>query len=215
MDPPETRLSPAGPSLPQGVEEAGNVLLLAPPLESTADEACMRLLTPVPPEAETVLYVTFTNSADDRLSHWRSHATGPPAGAGVVCIGELARSAGAIADGAEAGMNTSVGVETVTDPSDLTGLGIAINQFIEQWSDDERKIVVCFDSLTTLLQYADLERVFRFLHVLTGRLRSAGALAHYHMDPTAHDEGTQNTLKSVFDAVVSVDDDGGLVVQSR
>lgn len=215
MGPPETRLSPAGPTLPQGVAEAGNVLLLAPALEPAADEACMRLLTPIPPEAETVLYVTFTNSADDRLSHWRAYANGPPAGAGVVCVGELARSAGAIADGAEAGINTTVGIETVTDPADLTGIGIAINQFVEKWTDDDRKIVVCFDSLTTLLQYADLERIFRFLHVLTGRFRSTGALAHYHMDPTAHDEGTQNTLKAVFDAVVAVDDDGSLSVESR
>ncbi|MDX1745963.1 MAG: hypothetical protein R3324_08505 [Halobacteriales archaeon] len=215
MGPPEPQLSPAGSHLPQDIEEVGNVLLLAPALERKADEACMRLLTPVPPEAETVLYVTFTNSADDRLSHWRTHATGPPAGAGVVCVGELARSAGAIADGAEAGMNTSVGVETVTDPADLTGLGIAINRFIDRWADNDRKVVVCFDSITTLLQYADLERAFRFLHVLTGRVRSAGALAHYHMDPSAHDEGDKNTLMAVFDAVVSVDDDGELVVVSR
>lgn len=215
MGPPETRLSPAGPSLPQGVAEAGNVLLLAPALDPAVDEACMRLLTPVPPEAETVLYVTFTNSADDRLSHWRAHANGPPAGAGVVCVGELARSAGAIADGAEAGINTTVGVETVTDPADLTGIGIAINRFVEKWDDGDRKVVVCFDSLTTLLQYADLERIFRFLHVLTGRFRSTGALAHYHMDPTAHDEGTKNTIKAVFDTVVAVDDDGSLTVESR
>lgn len=93
-------------------------------------------------------------------------------------------------------------VREVPDPTDLTGVGIAVGEWLRARDDDERP-VVCLDSLSTLLQYADLERAFRFLHALVAQLRSAGATAYVSVDPGAHDEATLATLRTLFDAVVA------------
>ena len=80
-------------------------------------------------------------------------------------------------------------------------------------ADENEHIAVCFNSITSLLQYADLQRGFRFLHVVTGRVKTVGGVGHFHIDPDAHDAQTLATLKGLFDAVVEVNDDGSWDVQ--
>ncbi len=76
------------------------------------------------------------------------------------------------------------------------------------WAKNQNQTVICFHSLTALIQYADLQRVFRFLHVLTARIDLIDAVAHFHMDPGAHDAQTRNTLVQLFDAVINIGEDG-------
>ncbi|HKJ57843.1 MAG TPA: hypothetical protein VKA37_01345, partial [Halobacteriales archaeon] len=52
-------------------EDTNNVLLLAPPTDAHAEDGCVDLLTVEPPTGEDVLYVTFTESLDQRLESWR------------------------------------------------------------------------------------------------------------------------------------------------
>jgi hypothetical protein len=85
------------------------------------------------------------------------------------------------------------------DPNDLTGQGIAIAEAVEAGTE------VCFDSLTALLQYADRERAFRFLHSLGERCAAASASIHYHLDPETADEQTVAALSTLMDAVVDVE----------
>jgi hypothetical protein len=116
-------------------------------------------------------------------------------------------SAAAVAVGpvvATGGTRDPLPVREVTDPTDLTGVGIAVGEWLRAREADERA-VVCLDSLSTLLQYADLERAFRFLHALVAQVRSAGATAYVSVDPGAHDEATLATLRTLFDAVVASD----------
>jgi len=56
--------------------------------------------------------------------------------------------------------------------------------------------------------YSDLQTVFRFLHVFTGRIQSVDGLGLYVIDSSAHDDQTMNTLKQLFDGVVRLDEDG-------
>jgi len=95
-------------------------------------------------------------------------------------------------------------VRTVSDPTDLTGVGIAVGEWLRARDADERP-VVCLDSLSTLLQYADPERAFRFLHGLTAQVRSTDGAAFVSVDPGAHDEATLGTVRALFDAVVAGD----------
>jgi hypothetical protein len=63
-------------------------------------------------------------------------------------------------------------------------------------------------SLSTLLMYSDLQTVFRFLHVFTGRVQSVDGLGLFAIDDSAHDEQTMNTLKQLFDGIVRTREDG-------
>lgn len=62
-------------------------------------------------------------------------------------------------------------------------------------------------SLSTLLMYADLQTVFRFLHVFTGRIQSVGGLGVFTIDADAHDDRTMNTIKQLFDGIITTHED--------
>jgi hypothetical protein len=58
-----------------------------------------------------------------------------------------------------------------------------------------------------MLQYVELDQAFRFLHVVTDRLADADAMAHFHVDPGAHDDETIETLTSLFDGAWTFEDE--------
>jgi hypothetical protein len=186
--------------------DVSNVLLLAPSLGSGESDACDDLVTVTPPATTNVLAVSFTRSATEWVSHWNRHVGESPARGGVVDVG----GTDAVVE------DPSWAVEAVENPSDLTGVGIELSELLSGMAaaaDEDEDLVTCFNSVTSLLQYADLQRAFRFLHVVTGRIDTVGAVGHYHLDPEAHDSQTLATLKGLFDAVVEVEDDGTWTVQ--
>jgi len=174
--------------------DARNVLLCAPSMSGGEAEACTDLLIPSNPAGATALWVTFRGDATDCVDQWLAAAAERPTEAVVVVVGE---SVGAQPDG--------VAVEHVSSPSDLTGLGITIGELLSEW---ETPPVVCVDSLTAMLQYVDVETAYEFLHAITGQLYAADARAHFHIDPSAHDRKTVDSIASLFDAVVEFGDDG-------
>lgn len=190
-----------------GLTGANNALLLAPSFVGDEEGTCAELLHPETADEQNMLLVSYTKSPDAQLRRWRNHTDSRPANLGVVTVEDSTRSVAA-ANGSDAmGPGQNRPVETVSSPNDLTGLGIRITEFLTQWEDD-RQTVVCFDSLTALLQYVELETAYEFLHIITGRLAAVDAVAHFHMDPGAHDDQTVESIVSLMDAVVEIDDDG-------
>jgi len=204
-------------ALGEALAGANNVLVMAPALGDDADESCSGLLA-VEPAADTdVLCVTFNETPDARLEAWR-RTGGPtePANLGFLVVGDGMRSAAAATAPSGPSPN-GVGprLASLANPGDLTGLGIELGDCFAEWADSGNRLHLCFHTLTTLLQYADLRSVYRFLHVLTGRVRVIDGVAHYHLDPAAHDERTVNVLLGLFDAAVEPGPEGGWRIMSR
>lgn len=195
------------------VGDANSVLLLVPSMEPADDECCAELLWRGDVEDKNVLSVTLTDSPDDRMAAWDVHADGQPAETAFVDVGDRTRSVAA-KDASIEVPGRDITIETVSSPGDLTGMGMRVSEILSRWAGDGNEVVVCFHSLTALLQFVDLQRAFQFLHVLTARIDNVGATSHFHMDPTAHDERDINTLTSLFDAVVAFED-GEWTVRSR
>ncbi|MFC6993123.1 hypothetical protein ACFQH3_16200 [Haladaptatus sp. GCM10025707] len=191
---------------------ATSTLLCAPPMEPAADDACMELLTPQNPAETNVLWVAYSRSPDSCLTQWHRHGAGRPNDLAIINVGDSVRSAAAAST---AGENPQGPIQTVASAGDLTGLGIKISEVLTRWADQDAQIVVCFDSLTTLLQYVDPEKAYEFLHVLTGRLFAADAIAHFHINPGAHDDQTLSMIRSLFDGDVSLTEDGERTVRTR
>jgi hypothetical protein len=189
------------------------VLLLASD-QHHGDEACASLLSVAAPENAKYLSVTLDGTPDDRLDAWRADVGELPDETGIISVGETTRSA-AVSAGSSGPGPSAVSIDTVADPSDLTGLAMAIGAYLDAWAETDRTPVVCFDSITSLLFHTDEERVFRFLHSTAGRLRDLGAVAHYHLDPAAFDEATVNMFSALFDAVVEIEEDGSVSVRTR
>ena len=98
-------------------------------------------------------------------------------------------------------------VKFVGSPSDMTGVGVKVSSLLKEFRE-ERGIEhsrVFVDSVSTLLMYSDLETVFRFLHVFTGRIRSIDGLGVFVVDSAMHDEKEYSTLRQLFDGVVEVE----------
>jgi hypothetical protein len=170
-----------------------NVLLEVDGHDDCEEEACMALSGVDDPEAVDVVFVTFTKSADQRLAAWRDHAHAPPANIGIVSV-EMGGADGR----SEPDRRGGPAVRRISDPSDLTGVGIAISEFLSAWADTDQQTVVCFDSVTALLQYVEANRVFQFLNEMTSKFEQAGAHAHFHLLPAAHEPQDLSVLTSLF-----------------
>jgi len=120
-----------------------------------------------------------------------------PAHISLINVGDFARSS-ASQPSKRALPPERLEVDAVLDPADLTTLGIRISEQLSEWGSTDEQPVVCFHSLTELLEATDLNRAFRFLHLLTRRLSLAGAIAHFHLDPETCDEKTIETLRPLF-----------------
>lgn len=195
------------------LRDSDTVLLLSSDRKYDSD-VCGALLSVAAPEDVQYLAVTLDDTPDDRIDEWRTHIGELPAETGIIAVGEMTRSAASMAS-ASTPQSSPVKIDTVGNPSDLTGLAIAIGSYLDAWSETDRTPVFCFHSITSLLYHADESRVFRFIHSMTGRIRELGAVAHYHLDPVAHDEATVNRFSALFDAVIEVEDDGSVSVTKR
>jgi KaiC/GvpD/RAD55 family RecA-like ATPase len=99
-------------------------------------------------------------------------------------------------------------IRYVSSPEDMTGIGIEFSELLEGFYADGGRTRVLFHSLTPLLLYSDVQTVFRFLHVFCNRVSAAEGLGLYVLQPDAHDERTLNTLRQLFDGVVTVEEGG-------
>ncbi len=182
------------------VRSPRSVLLLAPGFEPEEGRVCTDLLTddggPV-----AVCWITFT-PLDRQVARWREYVSYPPESFDFVSVGNHAsRSDVPVYESMPAG---SVTERTIRDPGDLTGIGIETSKVLAERADGDAPVVVCFDSLTPLLQYADLKRTYRFVNVFGRRLATLGIGVHYHLDPEAHDQRTVSTLRHLFPEVIDL-----------
>ncbi|WP_248897094.1 RAD55 family ATPase [Haloplanus halobius] len=100
-------------------------------------------------------------------------------------------------------------IRYTSSPVDMTGVGIKFSELLQEFYEERgiERNRVFLDSLSTLLMYSDLQTVFRFLHVFTGRVQSVDGLGLYAIDSSAHDDKTMNTLKQLFDGVIETRED--------
>lgn len=186
------------PESPGASDRPERVLILDGPDTEPFDDPCLNHLVADRPASTDVVLVTVTDSWKSRVQALRARLGEEPARVGVVSVDEQPRS-GASTGAAHA---ERLSVTPVGSPGDLTGLGIAITEYLSAWAGDGNRTVVCIHSLTALLQSVSSERAFEFLNALMSRTESAGVAIHVHMNPAAHDERTFQTVSTLFDRVV-------------
>ncbi|WP_049986698.1 DUF7504 family protein [Halobellus rufus] len=173
------------------VDDAATVLFLRPQAAAVDDAECKRQFVDGGSDT-TLLGISFSQPPAAWFDSWCEILGGEPAAAALITTPELA--SGDLGD-------RDLDVETVASPSNLTGVGVKSTPYLSEWDD----ATVTVESLTVLLQYADTQSVYRFLHVLTTRLRAADATGYFYLDPSVVDDRTVELLKTLFDAVVECD----------
>lgn len=187
-----------------GTETPSNVLLLAPSFESGADAVCHEMLQGPGSNRDHVLLVTCLQSSAERLSGWTDHFGDRSADVTVIDADMSARSCATTVADADHPINATV--EHVPDAADLIELGGTVDGHLTSLAA-EGETALCVHSVTDLLQRVESDRVFKFLGVLTTAVETAGAVAHYHMNPDVHDPETVRTFEALFDSVVDLRSD--------
>lgn len=180
-----------------------NVLLAGPPLTGKRAIA-LRLLAAGSDRGEGAIVVTTKDGSDPIVSEY-GEFVGNVDDVDLGVIDCVARQQG------PSGKPDDERVKYADSPVDMAGIGIELSKFLETFYNerglDRNRILL--HSLSTLLMYVDVQTVFRFLHVFTGRIQSADALGVFVIDSTAHDERTMNILKQLFDVIVTVEEGDG------
>ncbi|WP_136715096.1 DUF7504 family protein [Halorientalis salina] len=181
--------------------EPANVLVLASAMSDGKTESCYHLLTDSPPAEMDLLRIVYHRSPDHLIEEWTDLVGDLPANTAIVNVND--RASADVSDYDTGNENVEV---FTANPNDLTGLGMEINNALTALSETDNDIFVCFDSVTALLQFVDVESAYKFLHMFTGQLHTTGAVGHFHIDPNAHDDQVLSRLKTTFDDMVQADE---------
>ena len=185
------------------IEPGSNVLITGPPMTGK-QQVAFEILAQGTRQGEGAIVVTTKDSSKKVLEQYTALVgADPDAPVGVVDCVTQQQGAGDTDD--------TDRIKYASSPVDMTGIGIKLSELLEDFYSQQssRRNRVLLHSVSTLLMYSDLQTVFRFLHVFTGRIQSADALGLYVIDPSAHDDQTMNTLKQLVDGVVEVDEEDG------
>jgi len=188
------------PHLDAEVQPGTNLLIAGPPLTGKRKLA-MDVLAAGTDVGDGAIVVTTKDGADRVLDDYEKRT--PYEGKPVAVVDCVTRQQG-VGD-----VRDDERIKYTSSPVDMTGIGIKLSEFLQAFHRDrgiERNRIMVH-SLSTLLMYSDLKTVFRFLHVFTGRIQSVDGLGLFCIDATAHDDQTMNTLKQLFDGIVTLSED--------
>ena len=171
-----------------------NLLVSGPSVD--AEATLLDVLADGSPGESTVV-ITTNRPADWVVSEFHHRESDPTTGLGVVD-----------ATGQEPPADGEVPVERLGSPGDLTGISLEFAKLVKRFEQAGAgtRIRVGVASVSTLLMYSEVRTVFRFLHVFTSRIQSAGLFGVFALDPGMHDDQTVNTVRAIFDAEASVGD---------
>ncbi|NHN43349.1 hypothetical protein G9C85_17165 [Halorubellus sp. JP-L1] len=176
------------------VRDGSNVLIVGPPMTGKR-ELLYEVLAADRGDDRATAFVTTRKAAETVEREYRDVHPDVDTLAVVDCV---TRQRGF-------GGDESATRRLVSSAGDLTGIGIGLTDFMRRFHQDESlsSTSVGMHTLSTLLMYADVRRVYQFLHVLTGRVESSGFLGGFVLD-TPVPQDSLGIIKQPFDGVVEV-----------
>lgn len=177
-----------------GIEEGTNLVIMGPSM-SGKDSFAFSVLSEGIDAGDGTIYVTTKYSGEEVLEEYEGTGMDPERFGVVDCVSQNQ----GITEAAEEG-----NIKLTSSPNDMTGIGIKVSELLEEFYENKglEHNRICLNSVSTLLMYSNLQTVFRFLHVFTGRIRSADALGVFLIDSEMHDQQEYSTLKQLFDGVI-------------
>lgn len=189
-------LMESGVHVAEEFDGAGSVLVTAPLNSTGADNARLHFCSP----GDILVFVTTTPEkrirlVEEQLQEW-------PAWTIVLTTKENPLA------GIDDIDFSSVPLEVVRLDRrlGLRDLGETLSRVIDEQDTTTGKISVEFDILSEILAKFEMQRVFKFMHILTSRLEDAGAISHFYINPGTESASTVNILKQMFDLTITADE---------
>ncbi len=97
-------------------------------------------------------------------------------------------------------------VQYVDSAVDLNGISLALNRVQSELIKSHDNHVLVIDSASTLVLYSNAQATFRFLQVLIGRARQAGAVCLLLLDQGMHSDAEVQMFRHLVDGVLEARD---------
>ncbi len=180
-----------------GIKSGTNLMLIGPPM-SGKDELINNIMCTGLNNDDSSIIVTTRETGERILEWYLQHDTEVNLeNMGIVdCV---TRTLGIPAQDVK-------NIKRASSPVDLTGIGVKISQYFEEFLTSKKipGIRLCINSLSTILMYSNIQTVFRFLHVFTGRVKASNGLGIFVVEDQMHDPQTVATLKQLFDGMIEI-----------
>lgn len=164
------------------------------------EETAVQFREAVSPDSK---FITVTyRPLEDWLEQWETTVDELSLTVRVVVVGETTHSPSVRLAKGQSSSRAQPTVTTISDPTKISELGITLDLYLDEWTTEGSEIVVCFDSLSALLEKTDAAVAFRFMHFLVVRIRSLGARALVLCDPAKLSEKTLRTFTPLFDTII-------------
>ena len=178
------------------INRSGSVLVRSPLNATGANNARMHFLSP----CDIVLFVTTTPG--ERIRFLKDELQGWPAWTVILTTKENPLSGVDDVDLA----NAPLEVVRLDRRLGLSDLGETVSRVLDEQRRKSGKISFEFDILSEIIEKFETQTVFKFLHLLTRRLESVGALSHFYVNPRRQSASTVNVLGQLFDLTITADD---------
>lgn len=181
-------------SVPSALQSGQSVLVSGPPMTGKYEV----LLEQLTASADELLVVSTDTPADQLRRDVTAYADLRDESVGVVdCT----------SNGDDVARSDTDTVRYVSSPENLTQVGVQFTALTEQFQSDD--VAVGLHSLSPLLMYWDVDRVYQFLRVFLDRVRSSSWCCVAVVGSTMHDEQTLHTLYDPFDAIIETRETDG------
>jgi KaiC/GvpD/RAD55 family RecA-like ATPase len=181
-----------------GIRKGSNIMLIGPPMSQKEVVLYNIMYHGAVINENAVITITTHESATQIMEWFKVNKLAfPPSRIGIIdCI---TKSIGRDALETE-------NIKFASSPVDLTGIGVRISQFFDDFLIKRNipKIQLHINSLSAILMYSNIQTVFRFMHIFTGRIKTNGALGIFVLDSGMHDEHIIATLKQLFDGIIEI-----------
>ena len=183
----------------EGIRKGSNFMMIGPPMSRKEFVLNHIMYQGAAINGNAITTVTTRESATHILEWFKENKLDLPLDRiGIIdCVSKTLGSA----------ITENENIKIASSPVDLTGIGVKISQFFDEFLKKKniQKIQLHINSVSAILMYSNIQTVFRFLHVFTGRIKSIGGIGIYVIESGMHDEQAIATLKQLFDGVIEIE----------
>lgn len=125
-----------------------------------------------------LIFVVFEVVPDEVFASLRTKYDAVPSNIGIISIDDTPRSNPSNCDRPPAVQSKFI---TTVRFDDYARIVTIIDLYLENWSDTT---TIYFGSLDTVIKRGEWHETFRFIHLLTNRIRQCGGHAQFYLNPT-------------------------------
>lgn len=189
-----------------GLPEKAAALVYGPPFVGKSVLVRQFILTGLAAKVPALVVLTDHSAADLRkqLSAMSPDYTTAEKAGLVRMVDCFSRSIGA--------QENLPGVEYVDGLLNFNAVSLAVNNAQREFIRQYPQHALVFDSLSTLIAYTNAATAFRYLQVLLGKAKSAGATSLLTLSAGMHTDAEVQMIKHLVDGIVELRSDNGKTV---